>query len=177
LREGKTLSFITRGYISHGRTKEKKEYVKGSIIIEVRSLRAFMKENVAAGRLIAKLANENRLAANRAGVSRRVGRARSSGPNRTLQNADIYERIVQATALVPVDIRDEVRSAMSLAAAEGRIRPHETESRVREFVTAYNRQYSKYVPHGGGIMQSLDQQVYDDGPTRLVDTVTHGLWD
>ncbi|GEC14226.1 hypothetical protein NWI01_01180 [Nitrobacter winogradskyi] len=110
-------------------------------------------------------------------MSKRVTQVRSRGPNRKLQNTNIYERIFRATALVPVDIRNEVRSAMSLAAAEGRIRPHETESRVREFVTAHHRQFSKYVPHGGGIMQSLDQQVYDDGPTRLGDTVTHGLWD
>jgi hypothetical protein len=30
---------------------------------------------------------------------------------------------------------------------------------------------------GAGWNKSLDRQVYDDGPTRLADTVTHGLWD
>ncbi|ABE64042.1 hypothetical protein Nham_3309 [Nitrobacter hamburgensis X14] len=82
-----------------------------------------------------------------------------------------------ATAGLPDHIRDDVRSAMFLAVAEGRLNPGAAASRVREFIAAHNRQYSKYVPHGGGVMQSLDQQVYDDGPMRLVDTVAHGLWD
>lgn len=89
---------------------------------------------------------------------------------------DAFESINAATRQLPDFLRDDVRSAMFLAAAERRLKPRDAVKRLREFVTAHNRQFSKYVPGGGGIMRSLDEQVYDDGPTRLVDTVTHGLW-
>jgi len=89
-----------------------------------------------------------------------------------------YAAIVHATSSLPDHLKDEVRSLMWMAAAEGKLSLRSISREVvQSFVSKQNRVFSKYVPHGGGIMQSLDQQVYDDGPTRLVDTVTHGLWD
>ena len=89
-----------------------------------------------------------------------------------------YAAIVHATSSLPDHLKDEIRSLMWMAAAEGKLSLRSISREVvQSFVSKQNRVFSKYIPHGGGINQSLDQQVYDDGPTRLVDTVTHGLWD
>lgn len=87
-----------------------------------------------------------------------------------------FAAITAATASLPDFLREDVRSLMFLAHAEGRLKPGDAAKRVREFVRAQNREFSAFVPVIGGRMQSLDQPVYDDGPTRLIDTVTQGLW-
>jgi len=177
LHEGSTLSFITKGRISHGENRPP-EHVKGAFIIEAHVLKNFMVQNPKLGHLIKRLAEKNRLQAHQAAVGRRIVARRNALAPACIK-ADIestYAAIQAATASLPDFLRDDVRSAMFLAAAEGRLKPRDAVKRVREFVTAHNRQFSTFVPGGGGIMRSLDEQVYDDGPTRLVDTVTRGLW-
>lgn len=89
---------------------------------------------------------------------------------------DAFAAINAATKHLPDFLRGDVQSAMFIAVGEGRLKLCDAAARVREFVAAHNRQFSAFVPVIGGRMQSLDQPVYDDGPTRLIDTVTQGLW-
>lgn len=166
LHEGKTVNNL--------RGKLGSTYV-GSRVVDHTKLKNFCMRNKALGQRILRLAAANRkIALVSANRSRRVFAHRSVLANDGL---DAFSLIQSATAHLADFLRDEVRSMMFLEAAEGRLDPRSAAMRVKEFVAAYNRQFSKYVPNGGGIMQSLDQQVYDDGPTRLVDTVTRGLWD
>ncbi|MGB5903779.1 MAG: hypothetical protein WBH00_13105 [Xanthobacteraceae bacterium] len=137
------------------------------------TLKAFRIRNARLWKPLAKLADANRQEKWRATL-----RARQSLASPAIMKndgADAFGAICEATSGLPDFIRNDVRSAMFVAAAEGHLKPRDAAKRVREFVTAHYRQNSKFVP-GGGIMRSLDEQVYDDGPTRLVDTVTHGLW-
>jgi hypothetical protein len=72
---------------------------------------------------------------------------------------------------------DDVRGDLLLALSEGRIGPRDLPTAIAKYKKQNNAKFSKYVPVVGGFMHSLDQQVYDDGSTRLIDTVTRGLWD
>lgn len=90
--------------------------------------------------------------------------------------ADAFAAIMAATASLPDHLRDDVRGTMFVAVSEGRLKPNDIGRRVREYVTCHNRMFSQFVPNGGGIMRSLDQQLFDDGPMTLGDTVTQGLW-
>lgn len=158
LREGQTLQSI------YGRKGDK--FVGGGIT-KPDILGRFRRQHPKVDRLITQLAAANREAAKPVRLVAPAVVQRSG--------AEVFAVIAAATANLPDFLREDVRSSMIVAAWEGRLHPRDAAKRVREFVTAHNRQFSKFVP-GGGIMQSLDQQVYDDGPTRLVDTVTRGLW-
>lgn len=70
-----------------------------------------------------------------------------------------------------------MRGDLLLALSEGRIGPRDLPTAIAKYKKQNNAKFSKYVPVVGGFMHSLDQQVYDDGSTRLIDTVTRGLWD
>lgn len=89
---------------------------------------------------------------------------------------DAYDVIVRATQNIYDEARDEIRGDLFIALGENRITLAEIPSRVREFVAAYNRRNRHSVMSQWGDI-SLDVQTFDEGPTRLVDTVTHGLWD
>jgi hypothetical protein len=177
LHQGRTISFITAGKITHGKNRPV-EYVKGGKIIEHHVLKNFIIQNPKAGRVIERLAEKNRLQAKRSAVEHRTIARRSALSPAIIraESENAFAAIMAATASLADFLREDVRSLMFVAHMEGRLKPRDAVKRVREFVTAHNRQFSKFVPGGGGIMRSLDEQVYDDGPTRLVDTVTHGLW-
>jgi hypothetical protein len=168
LHSGKTIRNVTSGMIGDHR-------VPGMKILPLARLQTLKKKYPLFGRRIDKLAARNREIAREQGLIKL--RSLYCRPMTSDAGETAFAAITVATAGLPDHIRDDVRSAMFLAVAEGRLNPRDAAARAREFVAAQNRMFSKYVPHGGGIMQSLDQQVYDDGPTRLVDTVTHGLWD
>jgi hypothetical protein len=168
LHAGKTINNITNGRIGNRRAP-------GMKILPLSRLQTFKRRYPQIGRRIDKLAARNRETARQQGIVTR--RSFYCRPMSSDVGEIAFAAITMATTCLPDHIRDDVRSAMFLAVAEGRLNPRDAASSVRDFIAAHNRQYSKYVPHGGGIMQSLDQQVYDDGPTRLIDTVTHGLWD
>lgn len=89
---------------------------------------------------------------------------------------DAYDVIVSATQNINDEVRDEVRGDLFIAVGENRITLAEIPARVREFVAAYNRSNKHSVMSLWG-NKSLDAQIFHDGPTRLGDTVTHGLWD
>lgn len=172
LREGKTLSFLTGGIV---RESGIKSYRYDRIVLRPEQLQQFRFANRSAARLIDKLAKQNEFAARSRGghATTRLRRLRSGI---AAFDETAFSAIVAATESLPDFVRDDVRSLMFEAAVERRLTARDAAKRVREFVTAHNRQFSKFVPGGGGIMRSLDEQVYDDGPTRLVDIVTHGLW-
>lgn len=174
LREGKPLTQITHGYTQHSTRGTKNRYEKvGKIIMKAPVLRNFMTSHPVLGRRIQQMIDDNRKAS--LAATRRI----VASPAILKNNGRFaYAAIVQATNSLPDYLRDEVRSLMWMAAAEGKLSLRSISREVvQSFVSKQNQLFSKYIPHGGGIMQSLDQQVYDDGPTRLVDTVTHGLWD
>jgi hypothetical protein len=60
---------------------------------------------------------------------------------------------------------------MALQLVEGKLRPTDIRRRVREYVTAQYRQFSKFGP------LSLDARLYDNSATTLGDTITRGFWD
>ena len=158
LREGETLNQI----------------VLDNPACSYQTLRAYRHNNARRWKPLARLADANRY--NKRVEVLRARRLFASPLVMQNDGATAFNAICAATEDLPDFLRDDVRSAMFLAAAEGSLKPRDAARRVREFATAHNRQFSKFVPGGGGIMRSLDEQVYDDGPTRLVDTVTHGLW-
>jgi hypothetical protein len=146
------------------------KYVGGRIT-KHQKLKLWIEENPVLGRRLKRLldANAKRIKC----APRRLIAAPAIMKNNGM---DAYGAVQAACRHVWEDIRTDISADMLLAIAEGRLNPRDAALRVCECVTAHNRQFSRFVP-GDGIMQSLDQQVYDDGPTRLVDTVTHGLWD
>jgi hypothetical protein len=78
-------------------------------------------------------------------------------------------------AYLPAQIRDDVIGAMALEIVEGKLRPTDIRRRVREYITAQYRQFSKF----GHV--SLDARLYDDGNATLLDRLSTdastGYWD
>jgi hypothetical protein len=75
---------------------------------------------------------------------------------------------------LPAQIRDDVIGAMALAVVEGRLRTADIRKRVREFITAQYRQFSKYGPI------SLDARLSEDGNATLLDRLSTDVeagWD
>ena len=90
--------------------------------------------------------------------------------------ADIFMLIRSAVpAYLPAQIRDDVIGAMALEIVEGKLRPTDIRRRVREYITARYRQFSKF----GHV--SLDARLYDDGNATLLDRLSTdastGCWD
>lgn len=168
LRDGRTLNNIY-GLKGGGRCRS---YIGGKII-DCRSLRKFREKNPKLDSLIEKLASANRYRAMHRHADRRVVAAPAIIRN---DGADAFAAIMAATAHLAEYQRDDVRSAMFVAVAEGRLHPRDAGTRLREFVSAENRMFSKYVPVIGGVMGSLDQPAYRDSPIPLVETISRGLW-
>ncbi len=166
----------------HGKTinniagKRGIKYVGGRIIRSERLLR-FCADQPKLGRRILDLAEQNKKAVMLQINSRR----RLVAAQCLLKNngKDGWEAIMAATIRLPDFLRSDVQAAMFLAMAEGKLRPSDAASRVREFVTQHNRMFTQYVPgtSNAGKMLSLDQPVYEDGMMTRADTVTRGLWE
>ena len=97
-------------------------------------------------------------------------------PTIAAQGADIFMLIRSAVpANLPVQIRDDVIGAMALQLVEGKLRPTDIRRRVREYVTAQYRQFSKFGP------LSLDARLFEDGNATLLDRLSTeagtGYWD
>ena len=152
LRDGASLRDLYR---------KKKE---GGRIIGQRKLYNFMAANPKFSRLIKDLARKN--------VEERGHLRRKSTPRIVLQNSfDIWDEIRAAVPeSLPSQDRDEVVARIGLAVCEGTIGRSEIQGRVREFIAAHFRMFSKYGP------ASLDKPLYEDGAETLVDRVTEGLW-
>lgn len=84
-----------------------------------------------------------------------------------------------ALAAVPANFprhtREDIVSSLVLAVLEGEISETEIASHAKAHISAHYRMFTKYGP-GGSIMRSLDQPVYHDNPTPLIETVSEGLW-
>jgi hypothetical protein len=80
------------------------------------------------------------------------------------RGVDIFLLIRSAVpTTLPAQIRDDVIGAMALEVVEGKLRPTDIRRRVREYVTAQFRQFSKYGP------ASLDARLSEDGNATLLD--------
>lgn len=169
LREGRTIAELTRG--SH---KVDKTIVKtGTMIMRWGQFNNLKQSSPRISKLIDDLVLKNVTEIKRRTVHRywhanrpAVGTIHVCG----------YEVILSATASLPDDLRDDVRSDMFLAAAERRLRASDITARVSEFVTQRRRMFSKYVPVVGGKMLSVDQKVFDDSGMTIGDTATRTLW-
>jgi hypothetical protein len=97
-------------------------------------------------------------------------------PSIAEHGGDIFLLIRSAVpTTLPAQIRDDVIGAMALAVVEGKLRPTDIRRRIREYVTAQFRQFSKYGP------ASLDARLSDDGNATLLDRLSAdvgtGYWD
>ncbi len=90
---------------------------------------------------------------------------------------DAFTAVMEATANVFVDIRDDVRADLFVAIAEGRVRLDGISNAVRGFITAYNRREKNSVQSKWG-HYSLDATFSDDGDGTLLDVLSddHKLW-
>jgi hypothetical protein len=81
--------------------------------------------------------------------------------------ADIFTLIRAAVPVtLPAQIRDDVIGAMALEIVEGKLPPADILRRVREYITAEFRRFSKF----GAI--SLDAHLYADGNATLLDRLS-----
>ena len=58
----------------------------------------------------------------------------------------------------------------------GSLRRDQVKERVRQFVTAHNREANKHGTGKFGLI-SLDAPIYEDGVTTLADRATRSIWD
>lgn len=165
LNEGRTICSLTEERYSHGEPVVMRRNRYNAILVAFPKL----------GRAIKRLAKKNWYARNLDAIHQRLASTRSS-EHEPLSD-DAYKIVVAATAWIPDYARIEVQSMIFEDLLARRLSLGQVRGKSRQFLSLYYKQNSKYVPVIGGVMQSLDQQVYEDGPTRLVDTVTHGLWD
>lgn len=136
------------------------------------TLKAFKARNSRLWNPLAKLADANRREKWRATL-----RARQSFASPAIMKndgADAFSAICAATSIVPDCIREDVRSAMFVAAAEGHLKPRDAAKRVREFVTAQNRADRMSVLNPWGHL-SIDKPL-EGGSMTLGDVLTQGLW-
>ncbi|MBM7483303.1 hypothetical protein JOE52_002285 [Bradyrhizobium canariense] len=85
---------------------------------------------------------------------------------------EIFTAVDQAVPRnLDFETRKEVMSNMMLAMLEGTLAIEDATRRYREFLRITNRMFpTKYAP------PSLDAPAYREGKTRLVETISAGLW-
>lgn len=77
---------------------------------------------------------------------------------------------------LPPDVRDDIVQSIFMALIEGSLQRNQVRERIREFVTAHNRDANKHGVGKFGLI-SLDAPIFDDGSGSLGDRVSRGLWD
>jgi hypothetical protein len=77
---------------------------------------------------------------------------------------------------LPPDVRDDVAQSMFLALLEGSLQRDQVGARVKQFLSAHNRESNK---HGTGKygLRSIDAPAYSEGSATFGDTISRGLWD
>ena len=160
LSEGRTIAQITKSGPSY--------------ILNATALLLFRKKHPKFDRLVMQRSSANaKVHLAEAGARRaQVFRA----PSIAEHGVDIFLLIRSAVpTTLPAQIRDDVIGAMALAVVEGKLRPADIRQRVREYVTAQFRQFSKYGP------VSLDARLSEDGNLTLLDRLSTdagtGYWD
>jgi hypothetical protein len=156
LNDGETISTVTSSGPSY--------------IVNHRALLLFRQKHPKFDRLVLRLSSANAKIHHAEASARRAQILRA--PAIAADGTDIFMLIRSAVpANLPAQIRDDVIGAMALEIVEGKLRAADIRRRVREYVTAQYRAFSKFGP------LSLDARLYDDGATTLGDTITRGLWD
>lgn len=161
LHEGKTISNITKSS-------------SPSYILNHRALLLFRQKHPKFERIVIRLSTANAKVHHAEATARRFQILRR--PAIAAQGADIFMLIRAAVPdYLPVQIRDDVIGAMALEIVEGKLRPADIQRRVRDYVTAQYREFSKY----GRV--SLDARLFEDGNATLLDRLSTdvgtGCWD
>jgi hypothetical protein len=157
LHEGKTISDMTKS----GRP---------SYILNHRALLLFRQKHPKFERFVVRLSTANAKIHHAEASARRA--QIFGAPAIAEHGADIFMLIRSAVpTTLPAQIRDDVIGAMTLEVVEGKLKTADIRRRVREFITAQYRQFSRFGP------RSLDARVFEDGMTTLGDTISRGLWD
>jgi hypothetical protein len=139
-------------------------------ILNHRALLLFRQKHPKFDRLVVRLSGANAKVHHAEASARRAMILRA--PFIAVRGADFLMLIRDAVSTnLPEQIRDDVIGVMALELVEGKLRPADIRRRVREYVTAQYRQFSKFGP------LSLDARLYEDGATTLGDTITRGFWD
>jgi hypothetical protein len=160
LNEGRTIAQITKSGPSY--------------VVNNTALLLFRKRHPKFDRLVVRRSSANAKVHHAEAYARRAQIFRA--PSMAEQGDDIFLLIRSAVpTTLPAQIRDDVIGAMALAVAEGKLRPTDIPQRVREYVTAQFRQFSKYGP------ASLDARLSGDGNATLLDRLSTdggtGYWD
>jgi len=160
LNEGRTLRQITKSGPSY--------------ILNATALLLFRKKHPKFDRFTVLRSKANAIVHHAEAHARRAQAFRA--PSIAEHGVDIFLLIRSAVpATLPAQIRDDVIGAMALAVVEGKLRPTDISRRVREYVTAQFRQFSKYGP------ASLDARLSGDGNATLLDRLSSdvgtGYWD
>lgn len=160
LNEGRTIAQITK--------------TGPSYVLNNTALLLFRRKNPKFDRFVVRLSTANaKVHLAEAGARRaQVHRA----PSIAQHGVDIFLLIRSAVpATLPAQVRDDVIGAIALAVVEGKLHPTDIRRRVREYVTAQFRQFSKYGP------ASLDARLSSDGNVTLLDRLSTdvgtGYWD
>jgi hypothetical protein len=164
IKEGRTINSL------HGR--QGSNFV-GNKVVDGTRLRAWCRAHPKLGRWILQNAAKN--AAKAKECSSKGNRINVAAPA-LARNIGVLDAINAAipTYLTGAD-RDDVIAEMWTAVAEGRLRPADIRTSVRQFVTAHRKMYpttDRWSP------ASLDAPVYDDNPTPRIERIAEGqgLW-
>jgi hypothetical protein len=146
---------------------------KPTYILNNRALLLFRRKNPKFDRLVVRLSTANAKAHNAEATARRIQILRA--PAIAEHGTDIFGLIRSAVPeSLPREIRDDVIGTMALEVVEGKLKTADIRRRVREFITAQYRQFSKYGPI------SLDARLFEDGSATLLDRLTTDIatgWD
>lgn len=161
---GLSLSQMTKGGSEH--------YVTGFW-----KTKAFLSANPAIHARLQALFNANSRANHLA-----AARGRRVSAHLSSRSSDQAERAMMAIqnavpSGLPKHHRDEIVSRMLADFVEGKLKLKDIRTSVRAFISIEYKQFGQYIPVIGGVMGSLDQAAFDDGPTTVGDLVTRGLWD
>lgn len=161
LQEGKTIANLTKAG-------------KPTYVVNNTALLLFRQKHPRYDRLVVRLSSANAKIHHAEASSRRAQILRA--PSIAEDGLDIFNAIRSAVpTTLPAQIRDDVIGKMALEVVEGKLRPTDIRRRVREYVTAQFRQFSKF----GSV--SLDAHLYDNGNATLLDRLSTeartGYWD
>jgi hypothetical protein len=145
-----------------------------SYVITHRALQIFRDKNPKFDRLVATLSDANK-ERRRAEVRERSILIRRS-PISASAGADFFQLARNAVpSSLPRQVRVDVIGSMALDLAEGKLQPDDMRRRVREYITAHFRMFSKFGP------RSLDAPLSADGSATLLDMLSTdagtGYWD
>jgi hypothetical protein len=105
-----------------------------------------------------------------------IYRTRKVTAQRRDQANDYHVISAMVPANLPPDVRDDIAQSIFMALLEGSLRRDQVKERVRQSVTAHNREANRSGVGKYGLV-SLDAPIFADNSMSLSDTITRGLWD